>query len=119
MPKGMKTVLKNLNTEIRKIEGRTLAGVLKAAIFIQNESQEIVPQRFGVLTNSSFTSSEMTGRGPVARVGYTAMYAPFVHEMPTTFNFTKPNTGPKFLQKPIMENHRKILDIIARAAKIP
>jgi len=118
MPTGLKDVLKNLNKEIRAIEGRTLTGVRKAAIFIQGESQEVVPQRLGVLINSAFTDAEMTGRGPVARVGYTALYAPFVHEMPESNNFTKPGTGPKFLQRPISENHGPILNIIKKHAEI-
>lgn len=118
MTKGLEPLLKNLNKEIRAIEGRTLKGVLKAAIFIKGESQEIVPQKLGPLINSAFTDSEMTGRGPVARVGYTQLYAPFVHEMPTSNNFTKPGTGPKFLQKPISQNHGKILEIIRKDAQI-
>jgi hypothetical protein len=118
MPTGLNNILKNLNKEIRAIEGRTLTGVRKSAIFIQGESQEIVPQRFGVLINSAFTDSEMTNKGPVARVGYTAKYAPYVHEMPDSNHFTKPGTMAKFLQRPISENHLNILKIIRDNAKI-
>ena len=54
----------------------------------------------------------------VARVGYTAKYAPYVHEMPSSFNYTKPGTGPKFLEKAIKNNIKTILDIIQRRAKV-
>ena len=118
MPAGLDNILKTLNKEIRKIEGDTFIGVKKAGIFVQGESQEIVPQRLGVLFNSAFTQAERQGSRSVARVGYTAKYAPFVHEMPASFNYTKPGTGPKFLQKAIANNRRKIVKIIADSAKV-
>lgn len=118
MTRGLKTVLANLNKEVRKIQGDTLIGVRKAALFIEGESNEIVPQRLGPLINSSFSDAERQGNRSVGRVGYTVKYAPFVHEMPTSFNFTKPGTGPKFLQKPIAQNHDMILNIIQKATKI-
>lgn len=118
MTTGLKNVLTNLNREIRKIEGDTLKGVRAAALFIEGESQDVVPQEFGVLSGSSFSQAERQGNRSVGRVGYTAKYAPFVHEMPSSFNFTKAGTGPKFLQKAISENHKVILQIIAKRAKV-
>lgn len=118
MTKGLNKVIANLNKEIKKIEGDTFIGVRKAALFIEGESNEVVPQKLGVLINSSFSQAERQAKKSVGRVGYTAFYAPFVHEMPATFNYTKPDTGPKFLQKSISENHGTILKIIQKAAKI-
>jgi hypothetical protein len=117
---GLKEVLTNLSTEIRKIEGRTAAGLHEAGIFVQGESMEITPQKTGVLNNSAFTNQpEIKNTGPSVTVGYTATYAPFVHEMPTTFNYTKPGTGPKFLQKAVANNQPMILSIIQKRAKVP
>ena len=113
---GLDNVLKNLNTEIRAIENRTGDGLLAAALFVQGESQEDTPQRKGVLVNSAF--SDVDRDNLVARVGYTAKYAPYVHEMPSSFNYTKPGTGPKFLEKAIKNNIKTILDIIQRRAKV-
>ena len=122
--------MRNLRREIGRIEGLTLAGVVEAANFIQGEAMEITPMsdnrrladgsihEGGNLINSAFTDSEQTSRGPVSRVGYTAEYAAAVHEMPDSTNWSKPGTGNKFLEKPISQNHRAILQILRDAARI-
>lgn len=109
-------MLENLNREVKNIEGRTAAGLLKAAIFIQGESQDMVPQDKGVLINSAF--SDVDPLEIVARVGYTAKYGPYVHEMPESFNYTKPGSGPKFLEKPLIGNAKNVLKIIRDEAEI-
>ena len=113
---GLDNVLANLTKEVRKIEGRTAEGLLAAAKHVQAESQEIVPHDKGVLINTAF--SDVDRQALIARVGYTAGYAPIVHEMPTTFNYSKPGTGPKFLERPIKSSFSQILQIIAKRAKI-
>ena len=119
--KGMKKVLKNLNKEIVNIHGKTRQGVLAAVTFIEGESNEIVPHDKGILINSSFSGVRkrfiLFGK-IIGRVGYTAKYAPFVHEMPESNNFTKPDTGPKFLEKAVKNHMAKILEIIRNRAKI-
>lgn len=114
---GQKNVLKNLNRAITKIEGNTAKGMLAAGLFVEGESNEIVPQRLGGLINSSFTAVGRIAKRIVVRVGYTVNYAPFVHEMPETNSFTKPGTGPKFLFKAVTKNSRQILQIIRARAK--
>ena len=114
--RGLNNVLRNLSSAIRDIEGRNSEGMLEAAKFLQGESMEVVPHDKGVLIGSAF--SDVDRNSLIARVGYTAKYAPFVHEMPATFNYSKPGTGPKFLERPIIDNSKAALDIIARRAKI-
>lgn len=116
--KGLDRVLMNLTREIQGIEGRSLAGLRRAALFIQGEAQEITPQKTGTLVNSAFSGAEMGVKGPIGRVGYTAKYAPAVHEMPEGNNFTKPDTGPEFLAKAVRSNQRTVVDIIRRAARV-
>lgn len=115
--KGQKDVLKNLNRAIQKIEGNTAKGMLAAGLFVEGESNEIAPHDKGVLIGSSFTSLGTFLKKIFVRVGYTAGYGPFVHEMPESNNFTKPGTGPKFLWKAITQNTQKILRIIQARAK--
>ena len=115
--RGKKTVLKNLNRAIGKIEGNTAKGMLAAGLFVEGEANEIVPQRLGGLINSSFTGVGKIAKKIIVRVGYTVGYAPFVHEMPETNNFTKPGTGPKFLFNAVTKNSKKILQIIRARAK--
>jgi hypothetical protein len=115
---GLARVLSNLNKEIKKLNADGLKGVKKASIFLQGEAMEITPQRKGVLVNSAFHDAEMTSKGPIGRVGYTANYASFVHEMPETNNFTKPDTGPKFLEKAAKENGDILFNIIRKEMQI-
>ena len=118
--KGMDKVLKKLNKEIKSIQGKTKEGVLAAVTFIEGESNEIVPHKGGGLINSSFSGVRkrfiLFGK-IIGRVGYKKKYAPFVHEMPETNNFTKPGTGPQFLLKAATKNARVILKIIRSRAK--
>ena len=117
--KGLDTVLRNLNREIQGIEGRTRKGFQKVGAVIKADSMEDTPVEFGVLDNSAFADTDNgLGKGPRVRVGYTAKYAPFVHEMPTSNNFTKVGTGPKFLEKAVKKNIALILKVIRNSAKV-
>ena len=118
--KGLDEVLANLSREVQAIEGRTREGMTEVGMFIEGEAVDITPQRKGVLANSAFhdTDSGAAGSGPRVRIGYTAKYAPYGHEMPESFNYTKPGTGPKFLEKAIKRNLRTILEIIRDSARV-
>jgi len=132
---GLRNVTANLNRAIRHVEGGTLKGMKRAAMFIQEQAMPITPHSGttgrrkadggrGVrgggsnLRNSSFTAVEKQGRRIKARVGYTAKYAAWVHEMPNDVNWTTPGTGNKFLEKAIRRNTREILGIIRANAKV-
>ena len=113
--KGHRFATANLNRQIGLIEGDISKGLKAALLFVLGKAIEIAPAEFGVLRSSGFTSVDsvdLTGR-----VGFTAKYAPFVHEMPETNNFSTPDTGPKFLEKPIFQNTDAILQIIKKRAK--
>ena len=112
--KGGDKVIKNLNREIAKIKGNIDKGLIAAAVFIEGESNQIVPHDTGDLLGSSFSGPVKKG---LVRIGYTAGYAPFVHEMPSSNNFTKPGTEPGFLLKAVTRNVNVILRIIHRRAK--
>ena len=115
---GLDEVITNLNKEIAKIKGDVGNGLYAAGLFIENKSNEVTPQRTGNLVNTSFTKRSMLMGSPVVNVGYTAEYAAFVHEMPTSYNYYKPNTGPKFLEKAVKNNIPRILKIVQDRAKI-
>lgn len=118
--KGLSDVIVNLQREVNAIEGRTRTGLSLAGAFVQGEAVAVTPVEFGTLHNSAFTVTTPPGVRPiVTTVGYTAHYAPYVHEMPLTNNFTKPGTGPKFLQKAVSENVPEIVGLIRQHAEIP
>ena len=113
--KGPKQILRNLNKKISQIKGGTDKGLIAGGGIIQRAAKKITPVDEGVLINSSFM--KLVKRGLVI-IGYTAEHAPFVHEMPNTTNFQKPNAENKFLWKGAIRNFRRILDTIRRHAKI-
>lgn len=89
-------------------------GLKRAGLFLQRESQKIVPVEFGVLKNSAFTRAEGSGFGTVVRVGYEASYAIFVHENLEAAH--KPGKQAKFLEHPLREKRGEMANIINESA---
>jgi len=108
--KSLKNVIRAFNKFTGRHERQVRGEMLKIALEIKEESLEVAPMEFGPLRDSAYADIEERKNGPVVRVGYTADYAPFVHEMPETNNFTTPGTGPKFLEKVVTEGRREILN---------
>jgi hypothetical protein len=111
--RGMSKVLKNLNREIKGIAMRSEAGMKAAALLIKGRSQRNTPVDTGNLKASAYIK---VGRniiqGPWAEIGYTASYAPFVHEThrdPKKF---------KFLERAFRNSQRDIILLIANKAKV-
>jgi hypothetical protein len=52
----------------------------------------------------------------MAVVAYSASYALYVHEMPGHYNFN--SGGNKFLQRALEKNHKRVLKILAKHAKV-
>ncbi len=146
---GLDNVLKNLNKEIKKIEGDVAKGILASTIFIKGESIELTPKDLGPLRLSAFTDLVRSTGKIIGRIGYTIKYAAWVHEMPMTLKgkprahfgrtANRSDVGPvqavefgggsgkgtywdlgenKFLEKAIKRNHKTILNIIKKRAKI-
>jgi len=57
-------------------------------------------------------------RGPMITFGFTAYYAPIVHENMEAKNWNRPGSGPKFFQAALENNHAEILKFIALEARI-
>lgn len=69
----------NLNREVGKIVGRTIAGLLAGGLIIQAEAQRRVPVDTGNLKGSAFTRKD-PNNDRVVETGFNAAYAIFVHE---------------------------------------
>lgn len=63
---GADKVLRNLNTEIKKIEGRTQDGLVEAALLIKNRAGRITPRDTGNLVNSAYVMWPMGKHAPPA-----------------------------------------------------
>jgi len=79
--RGVQSVLSSLAAARPRYGAAIERGLKKAGLFLQRESQKIVPVQTGNLKNSAFTRN-VGGRGAAADVvvGYTAAYAVYVHE---------------------------------------
>lgn len=116
--KGMDIVLANLNKEIVKMKINSIVGLLSAAGFIRRDMEKtypLIPIDFGNLRASWFVTSFTVLGQPVVLIGFNANYALFVHEMVDgSINWSRPNSGPKFLEAALNRNKKEILALIAR-----
>jgi hypothetical protein len=55
---------------------------------------------------------------PMVIFGYTVSYAAYVHENMEAKNWSRPESGPKFLESAINRNYDKMLQVIREEAKI-
>jgi len=119
---GIEDVTKNINAALMEIQNRSAAGLVLAAKTVLNDADSgtspLVPEDFGPLRSSTFTTSRKKANGdPFVRLGYNANYAAAVHEMMESpsgkpINWTRPGSGPKFLEASLKRNEQKILEII-------
>ena len=134
---GFDKVIRNLNSEIAKIEGRSTKGLIEAGIFVRRETETtppLTPLDTGNLRSSWATSTFRTPAGPSHNIGYTANYAAYVHEnVDAQFSGRepvkrkgkkslapggRPGSGAKWFQAALGRNHKKILSIIQASASI-
>jgi hypothetical protein len=144
---GLENILSSLKRAEKMFATGIERGLVKAGLFLQVKSQEIVPVQTGNLKGSAFTRNEGgTGFETDITVGYTSNYAVYVHEdlnaaHGVDFNIKhidKIATAPhrkgksrdkmwfhrgvyqqaKFLEKPARDNRSEIIKIIANEAKL-
>ncbi len=74
-------VVRNIARQQERIAAGMERGLKKAGLTLQRASMLLVPVEFGVLKASAFTRAVGTGYKTVVKVGYTARYAIYVHEL--------------------------------------
>jgi hypothetical protein len=111
---GADKVLRNLNKELKKIETVTMKRLYTVGLLIKERSIEITPAKTGNLRGSAYCTLFSDPTRPCVEIGYTASYALYVHEMPTTYNYTTPGTGPKFLEKAVNRSRKEIIAYLSR-----
>lgn len=135
--KGHAKLKRNLNREIAKIEGDVYGGLKAAVAHVLTVAKSLAPRDLGVLINSGFSDATKNAKRIEVRVGFTAKYAPWVHEMPMKLkgqpraDFGKGvkfgggsgrgtywDSGEnKFLEKAVRRNQEVILAIVKKRAK--
>lgn len=78
--KGVQTVIDNLRKADKRFANGVAAGLKEAGRYLLTKSRSYVPVHTGNLKGSAFIRSRGTGFKTIVAVGYTAAYAPFVHE---------------------------------------
>jgi hypothetical protein len=135
---GLKEVMQNLNTEILAIVGRSMKGLIESAHLVREDmgrTPPLIPFDTGNLEASWFTSAFFNGKDPVVKMGFSANYAAWVHEMVgADFSSTRVRYGPgkgrrreytpragagaKFLEAAVNRNVNNILEAIRKEAEI-
>lgn len=131
---GVDEVLSNLNREIEGIKSRSMAGLYEAGLLIQRASQQRLKNSVisGNLRASAYTRAagrfdrldpQNLNREAVfpdpsdvlppthVEIGFTAVYAPFVHE-------NTEGREPKFLEGVLRDNQAKIVEVVRRRAEL-
>ena len=109
---GVDSVIRKMRKS-KKMTGKALeAGLKRGGLYVQRESQKVVPIDLGNLKNSAFTRAFRSGLRTVVVVGYTAFYAVYVHEDLKARH--RPGKRNKYLEHPIREKRDRILKIIAQ-----
>lgn len=118
--KGTDKVLRNINKQVKRVKNDSMKGLIESAIIIRrsmDKEEPLVPVDTGNLRSSWFT----TPLHPriALRIGFTANYAVFAHENREAKNWgRKGKAGPKFLEKALERNQKKITQTIADANKL-
>lgn len=111
MTTGLDDMLANMNA----VKDVNTQGLVAAGFLIKGEAQRICPVDTANLINSAYANDVVNESVNVqsVEVGFQASYAPFVHEMPAKTNWQKPTAENKFLEKSLMSNEKKVLQLIA------
>jgi len=115
---GFEKVSRNLQNATKKIATDSLKGALKGAIVIRRDMDKtppLIPIDTGNLRSSWFVTlfkSQMK-----VTMGFTADYAPEVHENQNA-SFRRPGSGAKFFEAAMKRNLDEILKTIEREAKV-
>ena len=124
---GRRIKITDFVAELKKEERAAIRAIKGAVRTVGNQlladSIREVPKNDGQLRSSKFvTKPERSGDQISAFVGYggfAAVYALRVHEMPEGTNWTTSGTGPKYLERPMLElRPRFASEVSAMALKL-
>ena len=115
---GMGRILARFDRVTDALLGDVEKGLRAAGFFIEGASAGRVPVDTGTLKSSKFSDTEIrsSDKSVVLRVGYRAFYAPYVHE---NLEVSHTSGEAKFLERPIQENRRTILELVRNHARLP
>ena len=107
------TLTMSINAAIKKMS--SLKALEEAALKIKADCIPITPMETGNLRQSMYI--EPYPAKELVELGFTASYAPYVHEIKKQ-NYTTTGTDYKFLERAILKNKNFILEILTKRNKI-
>ena len=109
---GVKEIKASIKV-LKKAGGKGIErGLKRAGLFLQRESQKIVPIETGTLKGSADTRSKGRGEKTEVTVGYyDTDYAIYVHENLEARH--KPGKQAKFLEEPLRNKRERLREIVA------
>lgn len=133
---GIRRVVANMRRREELFKRAVVRGLKLGGLYLQRESQLLVPVDTGTLKRSAFTRAEGHGFDTEVVVGFTAGYALYVHEaveMKLRGQFRDgippgqrghhgrywdpiPRAGAKFLERPAREHKEDIALIVRHTA---
>lgn len=110
--KGVEAIIKALRRKRKEHAKGMQVGLKKAGLFLQRESQKIVPIDTGALRNSANTRAEGEGLSTVVYVTYGMDYAIYVHEDLQAAH--APGKQAKYLEQPAREKRAEMREIVRK-----
>lgn len=112
---GVKEIQAAFNLK-RKTHAKGLRiGLLRAGLYLQRESQKLVPIATGALRASAGTRVEGVGFDTAVVVSYGTLYGLYVHENLDAKHM--PGRQAKFLEQPLREGRDHLKAIIVKAVE--
>lgn len=116
---GISQVLKNVQTQDLELVKRASTAIHMVGLFVQRESQLLVPIDTSALKNSAYSRSwGQTSTTPASvTVGYTMSYAVYVHEDLEARH--APGKTAKYLERVPKERYAEMTEIFRSHATLP
>ena len=119
---GIDTIKARIEKAIANAQPEVGSALYQFAESIMTESKRRVPLKTGALMNTGKVQKpEVSGSKVTVTLGYgdeAVGYALAVHEnMSPTVHWTRPGSGPKFLENPVKERQDELPGIVADAIK--
>jgi len=122
---GLDKVLVRIHKEMMAVRGRTYKGMYAALRFLEykmDTENPVVPlsnlKNKLHLRETWYIEGNPDPISPTVWAGYTAPYAEHVHENLGAVNWTRPGSGPKWLQIHYDRNRTEMLMIVAQHARV-
>lgn len=107
--KGLNEIFNAFDAVSKELAQARKRAFTRIGLIVKADAVKNAPIDTGNLRGSAFTNVEDDG----VSIGFTASYAPFVHEM-VDMKTADGRKGPKFLERAVKENEQRIIEELKR-----